>query len=53
MERCQISHPPDYLLGYVDLNNPGDACRILKHQFQIAWIGVARQIYTSIDRGNR
>lgn len=51
MEQCKKSHPPHYLFGNVALNDPNGACNILKHQFQIAWIGVARQVYTSFDQG--
>lgn len=53
MERCKISYPPHYLSGDVTLNNPEDFCRNrnVKHQFEIAWIGVAQQFYTSIDQG--
>lgn len=51
MEQCKISHQPHYLFGDVALNDPDDACNISQHQFQIAWIGVAQQVYTSIDQG--
>lgn len=51
MERCKKSHPPHYLLGDVTLNDPEDFCRNSTHQFVIAWIGVAQQVYTSVDQG--
>lgn len=50
MEQCKNSQPPHYLFGDVKLDDPDDACSILNHQFQIGWIGVARQVYTSIDQ---
>lgn len=51
MDQCKKSHPPYYLLGNVDLTNPHLTCTLLNHRFTVVWIGVARQIYTSIDQG--
>lgn len=51
MEQCKNSQPPYYLLGDVRLNNPDHACISLNYQFPLVWIGVVRQVYTSIDKG--
>lgn len=51
MEQCKKSRPPYYLLGSVSLDDPQYICNISIHQSQVVWIGVVRQIYTSIDQG--
>lgn len=51
MDQCKTSHPPYYLLGNVDLTNPHLTCTLLNYRYPVVWIGMARQIYTSIDQG--
>lgn len=51
MDQCTKSHPPYYLLGNVDLTNPHLTCTLLNYRYPVVWIGMARQIYTSIDQG--
>lgn len=51
MDKCKKSHPPSYLFGNVDLTNPHLTCTLSNPQSLIVWIGVARQIYASIDQG--
>lgn len=51
MEQCRISQPSTYLLGDINLNDPGLVCESVPPQYTVAWVGVARQRYTSIDQG--
>lgn len=51
MEQCKKSQPSTYLLGDVNLNQPGLVCNSIPRQLQLIWVGVARQIYTSNDQG--
>lgn len=51
MEQCRKSHPSTYLLGDFDLDDPVQVCADIPKNLQLAWVGVARQIYTSIDQG--
>lgn len=51
MEQCKNSHSPYYLLGNISLDDPQYICKIIIHRSQVVWIGVVRQIYTSIDQG--
>lgn len=51
MEQCRKSHPSTYLLGDFDLDDPYQVCKRLPQNLQLFWVGVARQIYTTIDQG--
>lgn len=51
MEQCIHSDPPYNLLGNVSLDDPHHICNITIRQLDVVWIGVVRQIYTSIDQG--
>lgn len=51
MEQCKRSQPSTYLLGDINLNYPGSVCKRVPSQFTVVWVGVAQQIYTSIDQG--
>lgn len=51
MDQCKNSHSPNYLLGNVSLDDPHPICNITFNRSQVFWIGVVRQIYTSIDQG--
>lgn len=51
MEQCRKSHPSTYLLGDFDLDDPKQVCEHIPHNLQLVWVGVARQIYTTIDQG--
>lgn len=51
MEECKNSHPPHYLLGNIRLNDSRFVCHSLNYQVEVVWVGVARQFYTSIDKG--
>lgn len=51
MEQCRESQPSTYLLGDINLNDPGLVCERVPSQFKLVWVGVAQQIYTSIDQG--
>lgn len=50
MEQCKQSQPSSYLMGDIDLNDPHLVCVRIPRQLQIVWVGVVRQIYTSIDQ---
>lgn len=51
MEQCRISQLSTYLLGDINLTDPGLVCERVPSQFKVVWVGVAQQIYTSIDQG--
>lgn len=51
MTQCRISQPSTYLLGDIDLNDPHSVCEHSPPQFNVFWVGVARQKHTSIDQG--
>lgn len=51
MEQCKISQMSTYLLGHIDLTKPNQVCSSIPHEIEVFWIGVARQIYASIDQG--
>lgn len=51
MEQCKNSHPSNYLLGDVNLSYPDLTCSFINHQSKLVWIGVVRQLYTSINLG--
>lgn len=51
MEQCRKSHPSTYLLGDFDLDYPKQVCEHIPQNLQLFWVGVARQIYTTIDQG--
>lgn len=51
MEQCKISQMSTYLLGHIDLTKPKQVCLSIPQEIQVLWIGVARQIYASIDQG--
>lgn len=51
MEQCRTLQPSSYLLGNVSLKNPGLVCERVPLQFKVVWVGVAQQIYASIDQG--
>lgn len=51
MEQCKISQISTYLLGHIDLTKPNQVCSPIPHGIEVFWIGVARQIYASIDQG--
>lgn len=51
MEQCRKSQLSTYLLGDINLTDPGLVCERVPHQFDVFWVGVAWQIYTSIDQG--
>lgn len=51
MEQCRESRPSTYLLGDFDLDDPKQVCERIPHNLKLVWVGVARQIYTSIDHG--
>lgn len=51
MEQCRDSQPSTYLLGDINLNDPGLVCDRVPRQFNVVWVGVARHSYTSIDQG--
>lgn len=51
MEQCRKSNPSTYLLGDFDLDDPKQVCERIPHNLQLVWVGVARQIYTSIEQG--
>lgn len=51
MEQCRISQLSTYLLGDINLADPGLVCERVPPQFEVFWVGVAQQIYTSIDQG--
>lgn len=51
MEQCKQSHPPTYLLGDIDLNDPHLVCERIPHNLQLVWVGVVHQIHTGIDQG--
>lgn len=51
MEQCKNSRKSKYLLGDIDLKNPHLICSSKPRQLEVFWVGVARQVYTSIDQG--
>lgn len=51
MEQCKNSRKSKYLLGDIDLTNPHLICSSKPRQLEVFWVGVARQVYTSIDQG--
>lgn len=51
MEQCRESQLSSYLFGDIILNNPRLVCNRMPPQFKVLWVGVARQMYTSIDQG--
>lgn len=51
MKQCRESHPSTYLLGNFDLDYPYQVCKRIPQNLQLFWVGVARQIYTTIDQG--
>lgn len=51
MEHCRKSHPSTYLLGDFNLDYPKLVCEHISQNLQLFWVGVARQIYTTIDQG--
>lgn len=51
MEQCKKARNSTYLLGDIDLTDPHLICLSKPSQFQVFWVGVARQVYTSIDQG--
>lgn len=51
MEQCRKSQPSTYLLGDINMSNPDMVCSHIQRQLQLVWLGVVRQIYTSIDQG--
>lgn len=51
MEQCKKSRKSTYLLGDIDLTNPHLICSSKPKNLQVFWVGVARQVYTSIDQG--
>lgn len=51
MEQCRKSLSSTYLLGDINMNDPGSVCERVPSQFKVVWVGVAQQIYTSIDQG--
>nr|XP_034321979.1 uncharacterized protein LOC109619625 isoform X2 [Crassostrea gigas] len=51
MEQCKKARNSTYLLGDIDLTDPHLICSSKPSQFQVFWVGVARQVYTSIDQG--
>lgn len=51
MKQCKESRPSHYLLGNVNLTYPHLTCSFVSYQSHVVWIGVRRQIYTSINLG--
>lgn len=51
MEQSRKSNSSFYLLGDFDLDDPQQVCEHIPRNLQLVWVGVARQIYTSIDQG--
>lgn len=51
MEQCRTSQPSTYLLGDINMNDPGSVCERVPSQVKVVWVGVAQQIYRSIDQG--
>lgn len=51
MRQCRKSQPSSYLLGDFDLKDPHLVCLRIPRQLPVVWVGVIRQIYTSIDQG--
>lgn len=51
MEQCKESRPSHSLLGNVNLTYPHLTCSFVSYQSHVVWIGVRRQIYTSINLG--
>lgn len=51
MEQCKNSETSNYLLGDIGLKYPYIACILFNYKFNVFWVGVARQVYTSIDQG--
>lgn len=51
MEQCKNSNQPHYLLGNIRLNDSRFVCDSLNYKVEVVWVGVARQFYTSIDKG--
>lgn len=51
MEQCKKSQPSTYLFGDINMSNPDMVCLHIQRQLQLVWLGVVRQIYTSIDQG--
>lgn len=51
MEQCKNSQKSKYLFGDIDLTNPHLICSSKPRQLEVFWVGVARQVYTSIDQG--
>lgn len=48
---CKSMHN-SYLLGDVDLTNPEQACNLIQGQLLgLSWIGIAKELYISIDEG--
>lgn len=48
---CKSKHN-SYLLGDVNLTNPAQACANIQGQpLCISWIGIAKEVYISIDGG--
>lgn len=51
MKHCKTSQQSTYLMGNIDLNDPHLVCERIPRHIQVVWVGVVRQIYTSIDQG--
>lgn len=51
MKQCKKSQQSNYLVGDLRLNDPTRACIFLNYNYYVVWVGVARQVYTSIDQG--
>lgn len=46
-EECKLKHN-SYLFGDLDLNDPGQACALIKKQTQgPSWLGIAKEIFIS------
>ena len=53
MMDCKSANKPSYLFGDMDLHNAEAACNqeFIPNNFQVGWIGVARQKYVNKDDG--
>lgn len=51
MEHCRNLEPSTYLFGDINLNRIDVVCEHIMSDIQVFWVGVARQIHTSIDQG--
>lgn len=51
LSECKSRHN-SYLLGDVDLTDPAQACSFIEGQpLGTSWLGIAKEVYISIDGG--